>query len=122
MGLDSHGSWRRTVNRYIGLGASVVGMAIVLSSFRLLDNLVLWYVAVMSGLLIILAGFIYGTYPFLTSERRYRALRGEVERFIKLVRRLNDAATRDSPEEFGRAKKEMAASVERMSELAGKED
>jgi len=120
MGEMKQGNWRRTFNRFVGVGTALLGMAIVLSSFRLLGNPVLWYVSVMTGLLIVLAGFLYGTYPFLTSERRYVALRTEVERFIRLVRRLNDAATRESPEDFQRAKKEMAASVERMADLAGK--
>jgi hypothetical protein len=120
MGEKDHSNWRRTFNRYVGLGAAVVGIAIVLSSFRLLGNPTLWYVSVMVGLLIVLAGFIYGTYPFLTSERRYVALRDEVDRFIALVRRLNLAATRESEQEFQRVKSEMAKSVERMAELAGK--
>jgi hypothetical protein len=114
------GSWRRTFNRFAGLLAAVVGMGLVLVSFRFLDNLFFWYVCILGGLLIILFGFIYGANPFLTSERRYIALRSEVDRFIGLVRQLNDAASRSSNEEFERVKSEMVASVERMAELAGK--
>jgi hypothetical protein len=97
-------------------------MAIVLSSFLFLDNLFAWYATVIVGLLIVLAGFLYGAHPFLTSERRFHALRNEVDRFIGLVRRLNSAAAENQQEEFQKAKAEMLASVERMAELAGKPD
>ncbi len=115
-------SWRRTVNQYIGLVTAVVGMAIVLSSFLFLGNLFAWYATIMVGLLIVLAGFLYGAHPFLTSERRFFALREEVDRFIDLVRRLNAAAMASGGgPEFEQVKAEMLKSVDRMAELAGKE-
>jgi hypothetical protein len=122
MGDQGRGNWRRTINKYIGLATAIVGMAIVLSSFLFLRNLFAWYATIMIGLLVVLAGFLYGAHPFLTSERRYYALREEVDRFIGLVRRLNAAAvTSSSGPEFERVKSEMLKSVERMTELAGKE-
>jgi hypothetical protein len=97
-------------------------MAIVLSSFLFLSNLFAWYATIMIGLLIVLAGFLYGAHPFLTSERRYFALREEVDRFIILVRKLNAAAiAAGGGGEFEQVKAEMLKSVERMAELAGKE-
>ncbi len=114
--------WRRKVNRYAALVSAVVGVAIVLSSFLFLQDLTWWYVTVAIGLLIALFGFLYGVYPFLTSEREYSALRQEVDSFIKLVRQLNRAATSSSGEDLERVKSQMLASVERMAELAGKED
>ena len=123
MGEEGRGNWRRIINKYIGLATAIVGMAIVLSSFLFLRNLFAWYATIMIGLLVVLAGFLYGAHPFLTSERRYYALREEVDRFIALVRRLNAAATAAGGEqEFEAVKAEMLRSVERMSELAGKED
>ena len=116
------GTWRRTVNRYVGLGSAILGMAIIMSSFLFLDNLFVWYATVILGLLVVLGGFLYGAHPFLTSERRHFELRAEVDRFIGLVRKLNSAAmAADSEEEFERLKSQMMASVERMGELAGKE-
>jgi hypothetical protein len=116
------GGWRRTVNRYVGLATAIVGMAVVATSFAFLGNLFAWYATVVAGLLIVLAGFLYGAHPFLTSERRYTALRKEVDGFIGLVRQLNAAAMDPvTREEFERVKDEMMASVERMSKLAGKE-
>lgn len=122
MGDQGHGSWRRSFNKYIGLVTAIIGMAIVLSSFLFLRNLFAWYATIMVGLLIVLAGFLYGAHPFLTSERRYFALREEVDRFIDLVRKLNAAAVAaGGGEEFEQVKSEMLKSVERMADLAGKE-
>ncbi|HSG82257.1 MAG TPA: hypothetical protein VLC48_08410 [Gemmatimonadota bacterium] len=122
MADEAHGGWRRTVNKYTGLVTAIVGMAVVMSSFLFLGNLFVWYATVIIGLLIVLAGFLYGAHPFLTSERRFHALRKEVDGFIGLVRRLNSAASENQHDEFQRAKAEMIASVERMAELAGKPD
>lgn len=123
MSEKGRGSWRRTFNRYIGLVAAIVGLSIVVSSFFLVGNLNLWYLTVMAGLLLAMGGFLYGAHPFLTSERRFTGLRQEVDRFIALVRELNTAArSAGSREEFERVKREMLRSVERMAELAGKED
>lgn len=123
MGDQGHGSWRRNFNKYIGLITAIIGMAIVLSSFLFLRNLFAWYATIMVGLLIVLAGFLYGAHPFLTSERRYFALREEVDRFINLVRKLNAAAVAagGGGAEFELVKAEMLKSVERMADLAGKE-
>lgn len=123
MSEKGRGSWRRTFNRYVGLVAAIVGLSIVIASFFLVGNLSLWYLTVMAGLLLAMGGFLYGAHPFLTSERRFSGLRHEVDRFIGLVRELNAAARpAGSPEALERVKREMLRSVERMAELAGRED
>lgn len=123
MGEKGPSSWRRAFNRYIGLITAIIGLTIVVTSFFFVGNLSMWYLTVMAGLLLAMGGFLYGAHPFLTSERRYSALRREVDRFIGLVRQLNAAASRsDAMEEFERVKDEMMRSVERMSDLAGKPD
>lgn len=123
MSEKSPSSFRRTFNRYISLVASIVGMFIIMSSFLFTGDLLAWYGAVMLGLVIVLVGFWYAANPILTSERRYLALRSEVDGFITLVRRLNTlAVTGGSPEESQQIKAAMLESVERMAELAGKED
>lgn len=122
MGDKGRGSWRRMFNRNVGVGATVVGLAVILSSFFFLDNIVAWYATIMVGLLIVLGGFLYAAYPVLTSERRYFALRREVEQFIKLVRNLNDAAkASESEADVEKIKSKMAESIDRMASLAGKE-
>ncbi len=94
----------------------------IMSSFLFTGDLLAWYGAVILGLVIVLVGFWYGANPILTSERRYLALRSEVNGFIGLVRRLNTlAVTSGSSEEFQQIKAAMLESVERMAELAGKE-
>lgn len=123
MSEKSPSSFRRTFNRYISLVASIVGIFIIMSSFLFTGDLLAWYGAVILGLVIVLVGFWYAANPILTSERRYLALRSEVNGFITLVRRLNTlAVTRGSSEEFQQIKAAMLESVERMAELAGKED
>ncbi|UCC48304.1 MAG: hypothetical protein JSV41_12690 [Gemmatimonadota bacterium] len=122
MSDKSPGSFRRKFNRYISLVASIIGMFIIMSSFLFTGDLLAWYGAVILGLVIVLVGFWYGANPILTSERRYLALRSEVDGFIGLVRRLNTlAVTGGSSEEFQQVKAAMLKSVERMAELAGKE-
>ncbi len=122
MGEKGRSSWRRMFNRNIGVGATLVGLAVILSSFFFLENIVAWYATIMIGLLIVLGGFLYAAYPVLTSERRYFALRREVEHFIKLVRKLNDVAkTPESEDDVARIKSKMAESIDRMASLAGKE-
>lgn len=122
MGEKGHGSWRRMFNRNVGVAATILGLAVILSSFFFLDNIVAWYATIMAGLLIVLGGFLYAAYPVLTSERRYFALRREVEHFIKLVRELNDVAKgSESNDDFERIKSKMTESIDRMATLAGKE-
>ncbi len=120
MAQQSRGGWRRKVNRYVALATAIVGVAIVLSSFLFLQDLLWWYVTVAIGLIVALTGFVYGVYPFLTSERQYPALREEVDRFIGLVRQLNAAAVSRSAPDLENVKSEMVAAVERMVDLAGK--
>ena len=122
MANQVRGGWRRAINKYVGLLAAIGGMGLVLSSFLFLDNLLGWYITVIVGLLTVLAGFLYGAFPFMTSERRFHALRVEVDGFIGLVRRLNTAAFENQSAEFHQVKAEMMASVERMSQLAGRTD
>ncbi len=120
MAKPSPTSWRRKVNRYAGPVAAVVGVLIVISSFLFMGDLFVWYGIVMSGLFIVLAGFLYGAYPLLTNERRYNALRREVYLFIGLVRELN-AAAQSSESERDRVKGKMLESVDRMAAAAGQE-
>ncbi|MGD8869220.1 MAG: hypothetical protein PVI01_16485 [Gemmatimonadales bacterium] len=122
MGEKGRGSWRRMFNRNVGVGATILGLTIILSSFFFLDNIVAWYATIMAGLLIVLGGFLYAAYPVLTSERRYFALRREVEHFIKLVRELNDVAkTPEAKDDVERIKSKMTESIDRMANMAGKE-
>ena len=81
------------------------------------------------GFLIIAAG-VWKLYdPILPSERRYHALRREVDRFHGLVRQLNTTAlavqhdaTPANQAEFEALQAEMHASVDQMAMVAGRTD
>jgi hypothetical protein len=123
MADESRSTWRRSFNRYVGLVTAAVGVTIVLSSFLFLRDFFWWYITVGLGLAVALLGFIYGVNPFFTSERRYHALRRELEEFTGLVRQLNAATTTEKPSaDLDRVKAAMHESVDRMAGLAGKAD
>jgi len=120
MAEEGRSTWRRTFNRFVGLASAVFGVAIVLSSFLFLSEFFYWYLTVALGLMVAFLGFLYGVNPFFTSERRYLALRKEVDDFVGMVRRLNTAAiSAGSEEEFETLKAAMHDSVDRMGDYAG---
>ena len=82
----------------------------------------MWYLTVTIGLVVAVLGFAYGMFPFLTSGRRYYALRHEIQAFIELARQLNRAAIEHGKgEEFDRVRETMHEAVERMAGAAGRE-
>lgn len=114
-------SWRRNFNRYVGLAATLVGMGLVFLSFIVAYQDQARIAVISGGFLILLVGLWYAANPFLTSTREFVELRVELDRFIGLARKLNDAALKTGAEaQFERAKEKMHASVERMAQLAGK--
>ena len=121
MGEQGRGSWKRRFNRYAPLAAVAVGLIIVLSSL-LVEDLTRWYMTVGAGVVVVLVGFWYAGHPIFTSTRRYTALRSEVDRFIGLVRELNSADASGFQGERERVKAAMLESVQRMDEVAGKEN
>ncbi len=122
MGQKGRSSWRRQFTRYGSLAAVIAGLMLVLRSFYIGDTPSAWYTTVIAGFVLILGGYWYAAHPFLTSERRFGALRAEINRFIDLARRLNSAATAsEAQDEFERVKSAMLESVERMEKLTRKE-
>ncbi len=120
----------RKIRQLIELGLPIVGMIVVFGAILLPTinlDLQLQVVIALVGILMIEAGVWKLTSPFLPSERKYIALRGEVDRFIDLVRRLNVAALESGGESGGpsldlqEALDAMHASVEKMGALAGRE-
>src|SRR5688500_882503 len=82
----------RALRRAIELGLPVLGVAVVLAGVLFFANdLYVQLAVVVVGLLLIEAGIWNLASPVLPSERRYNALRREVDSFIILVRRLNRA-------------------------------
>jgi hypothetical protein len=115
-------TWRRSFNRYVPLAAVIIGLILLLSNLAIAVTAVGGYVRVIGGVMLVLAGYLYGSHPFLTSERRYTALRGEVDHFIDLVRKLNQTAVAiGGGPEFNEVTQALRESLKRIEELAGKE-
>lgn len=118
----------RRLRQTIEKGLPVLGVAVVLAGVLFLaGDLLVQLVVVVFGLLLIQAGIWNLASPVLPSERRYNALRDEVDAFIGLVRRLNRAtlenASEPTPESRARllqVRDEMMESVKRMEAVAGR--
>lgn len=119
-GTQGRGNWRRTFNRWAPLATAAIGMGLVGASL-LVHNLAVWYGMIILGLLLIVGGFWYAANPFLTSERRFFALRSEVGEFIDLVRELNRTAIDGTRDEVEQVKSRMYRAVDRMVEVADRE-
>ena len=121
----------RTLRKIIEMGLPIVGMVVVFGAILLPTislNLQIQVVIVLVGILMIEAGVWKLTSPFLPSERKYNALRRQVDAFIELVRQLNNAAVAaESGEPSGSSTTvsevldNMHASVDKMGNLAGHE-
>ncbi len=120
----------RKIRRVIELGLPIAGIVVVFGAILLPPinvDLQLQIVIALAGVLMIEAGVWKLTSPFLPSERKYEALRGQVDEFIDLVRRLNravlesDSESGEPSEAVQEALDSMHASVEKMGILAGRE-
>lgn len=108
------------------LGTALVFAAILVPALAI--NLQLQIAVVLVGILIIEAGVWKLTAKILPNERKYLALRAEVDSFISRVRTLNAQGMRlreNDTEENREALRETVAalheSVDRMAEVAGRE-
>lgn len=122
MSENTGSTWRRSFNRYVPLAAVIIGLILILSNLAIADAPTGLYARVIGGIVLVMAGYLYGSHPFLTSERRYTSLRGEVDNFISLVRQLNRTAVAiGGGPELNEVTTAMRNSVARIEELAGKE-
>ena len=120
--------WR--MRRAAEVGLPMAGVIVVLAAVVLFPRSVGVRIALaLLGIALIGAGVWGRGAPVLPSERKYVALRGEVDRFIVLVRRLNRAtlALTGEPTPQNRARMldvrdQMLESVKRMEQVAGKAD
>lgn len=120
---------RRAIRRSVEWGLPLAGSVFVFAAIIFFLDPMIQVVIAAAGILMIQAGMWRLTQPVLPSERKYQALRREVDHFILLVRRLNAAALGireiDSPETrsvFEAAQERMRESFDRMAVLAGKTD
>jgi hypothetical protein len=104
----------------------LAGTVLVLGAVLFVIQLALQVALVVVGLLMLQAGVWRLAQGFLPDGRQYHALRDEVDRFIGLVRRLNDVAIEEEGKPTGAVSSErgellarMHRSVDRMGEVAG---
>lgn len=122
----------RNLRKIMAMGLPILGMIVVFSAIlvpAISLNLQLQIVVVLAGLLIIEAGVWRLTAKILPNERKYLTLRAEVDDFIARIRVLNaqgsNLRVQDSEagrEAFRETIDVLHASVDRMAEVAGRED
>lgn len=106
-----------------------IGVLLVIGAVLWLRDLRWQMVLVVGGLLLVEIGVWTCAQRILPNERKFRALRVEVDAFIRLVRQLNTAAmaVKENPspehqETFEDVREAMRQAVERMADVAGKTD
>ncbi len=122
MSENTGSTWRRNFNRYVPLVVVITGLILILSNLAIADAPTGLYARVLGGIVLVMVGYLYGSHPFLTSERRYTRLRGEVDNFMTLVRELNRTAVAiGGGPELNEVTAALRNSLARIEELAGKE-
>lgn len=121
----------RNLRKTMAIALPILGTALVFAAIlvpALATNLQLQIAVVLVGILIIEAGVWKLTAKILPNERKYLALRAEVDSFISRIRTLNAQGMRlreNDTEENREALRETVAalheSVDRMAEVAGRE-
>ncbi len=107
------------------IGLPILGTVLVLAGALLLHDLYARMLVVILGVFLIEAGVGKLAHPLLPSERKFKALREEVDDFIGLVRRLNTAALEiqagdhTAEARFDGTRLAMLESVDRMTAFAG---
>lgn len=122
----------RHLRKAISVGFPILGMVLVFTAILVPTislNLQLQIIVVLVGLLILEAGVWRLTEKILPNERKYTALREEVDAFIDRIRVLNAQGGKLRAEEtvaeleaFQNTISALHESVDRMAELAGRED
>ena len=119
----------RLLRRFIEIALPISGTIKVFGAVIFLHSPALQLPAVAIGLLLIHMRTWNVARAVLPTERKFQALRHEVDHFIQLVRRLNAAAVgmKESESESARivfedAQRRMRESMDRMALLAGATD
>lgn len=119
----------RRIRKLLDTGLPLLGIVAILGAVLFIVSLRAQLAVVILGILLIEVGIWRLADPLLPSERRYNALRTEVDRFIGLVRELNRTAIQLEKEEtpearaaFNAVRSALVESTDRMAEVAGKTD
>lgn len=112
----------RRIRDLVEKGLAVLGVVVVLVPVvTLADSL--WQIgAVVAGLLLIEAGVWNLARPLLPEERRYSALRREVDRFLEDVRELNDRAIEGDRDGVEELRGRLRGRVDALADAAGREE
>ena len=117
----------RLLRKFLNLLVPGMGMALVLGAVLFGESMAVQLFLVVAGLLMTEAGFFRLADRFLPDERKYMALRAELDHFTNLVRQLNAAAlARDREDDqanrflFDEVREKMHQSVDQMVRFAGK--
>ena len=120
---------KRNIRRSIDLGLTGLGIGIIFTAVILSGSLEieLQLPIALLGVLLMEAGVWGLSSKLFPNERRYSSLRDEGDKMIQLIRELNAAAiAKDTGAEdakrFQATLERMHDSVQRMSDLAAKED
>jgi len=118
----------RWMRKIFDVGLPITGMVLVFLAALWVQDLQLRVILILIGLLLIWVGVWKLANPLYPNERRYHDLRLEVDRFIALVRDLNQAALQqrlgdsiDASDRYDNVLHAMRRSVDRMANLAGQE-
>ena len=104
------------------LFASVAGTVISLSSaaYFFVEDDFRRILGVTAGLFCLLLAVWYATHPFVKNERRYPALREEVDKFVDLARGLHHASIRGDDDAFESIRDKVPPQVDTVIKTARK--
>ena len=120
----------RLLRQFIDIGLPLLGVAIILGSVLFVRETLTTQIACVGfGMVLIELGVWKAAHRLLPNERKYHALRAEGDRFIGLVRKLNQTAlavqeqdSTENQEAFADVQAQMRQAIERMTGVAGKTD
>ena len=119
----------RWLRKTFDVGLPIVGMFLVFLAALGVEDIQLRIILILIGLLLIEVGVWKLANPLYPNERRFNHLRTEVDQFITLARELNATALKARTTRSDTLENRMDAilasmrrSVDRMAEVAGKEE
>ncbi len=119
----------RWLRKTFDVGLPIVGMFLVFLAALGVEDIQMRIVLILIGLLLIEVGVWKLANPLYPNERRFHHLRTEVNQFVNLARELNEAALKSRSHPSDTLENRMDAilasmrrSVDRMADVAGKED
>lgn len=117
----------RRLRTILDIGLPVLGIVLILGSILVLPNIYNRLAVVLVGIICIQIGMWQLAHRFLPSERRFHALRRELDAFVECCHQLNQAAlaikmdeTSEQQAAFNDIHRALHESVELIAEVAGK--